>query len=215
MVQHVSEEIAGYWNEYAEAYDAEPDHGLGNPATREAWRVLLGRWLPVEPGDVADLACGTGSLTALVAGFGHRVQGIDLASNMVERAGAKTADFGERVTIRLGDVSDPPIESGSLDAIVARHILWTLPDPQAALTRWSQLLRPGGRLLLVEGRWWSVGDEDYNDESRMPWAGGVRAVQLVAALEPLVGRIEVVPLTDPVLWGRDIVDERYLLVADL
>jgi len=49
----------------------------------------------------------------------------------------------------------------------------------------------------------------------MPWAGGVRAVQLVAALRPLVGRVEVVPLTDPVLWGRDIVDERYLLVADL
>jgi hypothetical protein len=40
-------------------------------------------------------------------------------------------------------------------------------------------------------------------------------VDLAAALEPLVRRIEVVPLTDPVLWGKQIVDERYLLVADL
>jgi hypothetical protein len=60
-----------------------------------------------------------------------------------------------------------------------------------------------------------VGDEDYNDSARMPWAGGVRAVDLAAALKPLARRIEVVPLTDPLLWGKEIVDERYLLVADL
>lgn len=207
--------IADYWNDYADAYDAEPDHGLGDPATREAWRVLLERWLPAEPSDVADLACGTGSLTALVAGLGHRAVGVDLADSMVERARAKTAEFGVRVTITAGDVSVPPIEPASVDVILARHILWTLPDPQAALTRWRSLLRPGGRFLLVEGRWWSVGDEDYNDDARMPWAGGVRAVVLAAALEPLTRRIEIVPLTDPVLWGKEIGDERFLLVADI
>lgn len=208
-------EIADYWNGYADAYDAEPDHGLGDPATREAWRVLLERWLPEQSSDVADLACGTGSLTALVAGLGHRAVGVDLAPNMVERARAKTAGFGERVTIRAGDVSLPPIEPVSIDVILARHILWTLPDPQEALGRWCSLLRPGGRFLLVEGRWWSVGDEDHNDEARMPWAGGVRARDLSEALDSLVRRIKVVPLTDPVLWGKEISDERYLLVADL
>ena len=211
----VNDGIAAYWDEYADAYDAEPDHGLGDPATREAWRLLLERWLPAQPSDVADLACGTGSLTALVARLGHRVMGVDLAGNMVDRARAKTAEFGERVTIRQGDVSVPPIEPVSVDVILARHILWTLPDPEAALADWCSLLRPGGRLLLVEGRWWSVGDEDYTDDARMPWAGGVRSSDLVAALEPLVGRIEVVPLTDPVLWGKQIMDERYLLVADV
>jgi len=214
-MSHVNDGIADYWNSYADAYDAEPDHGLGDPATREAWRVLLERWLPPQSSDVADLACGTGSLTALVAGLGHCAVGVDLAGNMVERARAKTAEFGEQVTIRQGDVSAPPFEPASVDVILARHILWTLPDPQAALGRWRSLLRPGGRFLLVEGRWWSVGDEHYNDEAGMPWAGGVRAVDLAAALDPLVRRIEVVPLTDPVLWGKEIVDERYLLVADL
>jgi len=118
-------------------------------------------------------------------------------------------------TIYEEGVSVPPIKSGSLDVILARHILWTLPEPQAALVRWRSLLRPGGRLLLVEGRWWSLGDKDYNDEARMPWAGGVRAADLAAALEPLVQRIVVVPLKNPALWGKEIADERYLLVADL
>ena len=211
----VNDGIAAYWDEYADAYDAEPDHGLGDPATREAWRLLLERWLPAQPSDVADLACGTGSLTALVARLGHRVMGVDLARNMVDRARTKSAQFGERVTIRQGDVSVPQLEPGSVDVILARHILWTLTDPQAALASWRSLLRPGGRFLLVEGRWWSVGDEDYNDDARMPWAGGVRAVDLVAAIGPLVARTEVVPLTDPALWGKQVADERYLLVADL
>jgi SAM-dependent methyltransferase len=207
--------IAEYWNDYADAYDAEPDHGLADPVTREAWRALLERWLPARPSDVADLACGTGSLTAVVAGLGHRVVGVDLADNMVDRARAKTAELGDRVMIRAGDVSAPPVEPVSVDVILARHILWTLPDPHAALASWRALLRPGGRFLLVEGRWWSVGDEEYNDDARMPWAGGVRAVDLAAAIDPLVRRVEVVPLKDPVLWGKQIVDERYLLVADL
>ncbi len=211
----VSDDIAGYWNDFAAGYDDEPDHGLADPATREAWRVLLERWLPARPSMVADLACGTGALTALVAGLGHSVVGVDLAGNMVERARAKTAQLAKRVTITLGDVSSPPIEPGSVDVILARHILWTLPDPQATLSHWRSLLRPGGRFLLVEGRWWSPGDQDFNDEARMPWAGGVRAADLAAALEPLVRRIEVLPLTDPVLWGKETADERYLLVGDL
>lgn len=212
-MRRANDEIAGYWNDYAEAYDAEPDHGLADPLTREAWRVLLERWLPRRSCDVADLACGTGSLTALVATLGHSVLGVDLAGNMVERARAKTDELGERVTIRQGDVSAPPIDPASVDVILARHILWTLPDPQAALVRWRSLLRPGGRFLLIEGRWWSVGDQGYNNEAGMPWAGGVRAVDLALALEPLVQRVEVVPLTDAVFWGKKIADERYLMVA--
>jgi len=207
------EENAGYWDDYADAYDAEPDHGLADPSTREAWRLLLERWLPPRPSDVADLACGTGSLTALVAGLGHSVVGVDLAARMVERAKAKTEEFGERVTIKRGDVSDPPIDPGSMDVILARHILWTLPDPWAALARWRSLAAPRWPLRSDRGPWWSVGDQGYNDEAGMPWAGGVRAADLSMALEPLVERVEVMPLTDPVLWGKEIEDERYLLLA--
>jgi SAM-dependent methyltransferase len=134
---------------------------------------------------------------------------------MLERAQAKTAEFAGQVEVTLGNVSDPPIAPSSVDLVLARHILWTLPDPRSALARWRLLLRPGGRFLLIEGRWWSVGDEGYSDQSRMPWAGGVCAADLAAAIEPLVARIEIVPLTDPALWGKEVADERYLLVADL
>jgi hypothetical protein len=70
--------------------------------------------------------------------------------------------------------------------------------------------------VLVEGRWWPAGAvEPYAQGTEtMPWQGGVRAEDLVSALDPLVERLEVVCLSaESVLWGRDVDDERYAVVA--
>ena len=118
----------------------------------------------------------------------------------------------------VGDASNPPAEAGtSFDVILSRHLLWTLPDPQEALRRWIGLLRPGGRLVLIEGRWANAEpDEDRSYEvgsESMPWVGGVEAERLVQTLRPLVKTLQVEPLLDPTLWGRPIQDERYAVVA--
>lgn len=101
--------------------------------------------------------------------------------------------------------------------ILSRHLLWTLPDPETALSRWIGLLRPGGRLVLIEGRWATAEpgeDQSYEVESEsMPWMGGVEAERLVQALQPLVKTLRVEPLLDPALWGRPIHDERYAVIA--
>lgn len=202
-----SEEIRAFWDDHAAHYDEAADHGLRDADTRAAWKDLLRTWLPSRPCDVADLACGTGSLTSLVAELGHNVQAFDLSAEMVARARAKTAIFGAAVRVEQADVSEPPLGPRSLDAVLARHVLWTLPDPHAALGHWAEALRAGGRLVLVEGRW------DTQPTTEMPWAGGVTAGQLGAALEPVTDTVRVVPLRDPLLWGKEIDDERYLLVA--
>ncbi|MFB9526268.1 hypothetical protein [Nonomuraea roseola] len=82
-----------------------------------------------------------------------------------------------------------------------------MPDPHAALRRWRDLVRPGGRLVLVEGRWGTGSD------GGTPWSGGVTAATLSLALRDLVTGLRVEPLTDPRLWGKHIDDERYALIA--
>ncbi|WP_077799538.1 class I SAM-dependent methyltransferase [Streptomyces sp. JHA26] len=188
------------WDAGAAAFDEEPDHGLRDPGVRRAWADRLRSWLPARPGDVLDLGCGTGSLSLLAAEQGHRVTGVDLSPAMVELARTKLA--GRDAAFLTGDAGAPPVGERRFDAVLVRHVLWTLPDPGRVLAHWRGLLRPGGRLVLVEGVWGSVAPV------------GIPADRLTGLLAPLGGRIRVERLSDdPSLWGKEVDDERYAVVA--
>jgi SAM-dependent methyltransferase len=187
------------WDAEAATFDDEPDHGLADPATRAAWRELLLEHLPPAPARVADLGCGTGTLAVLLAAEGYDVRGIDLSPQMVARAEAKAAAAGVTATFAVGDASDPQLPARSFDVVLSRHVLWALPDPAAGLARWVELLAPGGRLLLVEGRWFT--------------GGGLTSAQTEALVHGTGRSVAVRHLPDPVYWGREISDERYLAVS--
>ncbi len=185
------------WDAQAATFDDEPDHGLRDPATREAWRALLRRHLPAAPSDVVDLGCGTGTLSLLLAEGGHRVRGVDSSPAMVAAARVKTS--AHEVEVVVGDAADPPYDAGSVDVVLCRHVLWALPEPPAVLGRWVRLLRPGGSLLLVEGRWHT--------------GGGLAAEETDRLVREHLAQVQLERLDDPVLWGGPISDERYLVVA--
>ncbi|MET9363849.1 class I SAM-dependent methyltransferase [Streptomyces sp. NPDC006632] len=185
------------WNEAAATFDEDADHGLRDPAVRAAWDERLRGWLPDRAGDFLDLGCGTGSLSLLAAERGHRVTAVDLAPRMTERARTKLAGTGAEVL--TGDAARPPVEGRTFDAVLARHVVWTLPDHEAALRHWWSLLRPAGRLILVEGVWGGA---------------GIPAERLMAALAPLNAEARYERLSeDARLWGRAVDDERYVVVA--
>lgn len=155
--------VAEYWNAAAPAFDDGPDHGLLAARTRAAWDRLLRSWVPAGPVDVLDVGCGTGSLSLLLAAAGHRVTGVDLAPRMVERARQKFLAAGATGSFLVGDAAMPPTGAQRFDVLLSRHLVWTLPDPRAALAEWVTRLRPGGRLVLVEGVWSDMGGEPYVD----------------------------------------------------
>jgi len=194
-----SEQTSQYWDAQAPAFGDEPDHGLRDPVVRDAWRHLLRASLPEPPADIADLGCGTGSLSVLLAVDGYRVQGVDISGEMVAAAARKSAAADVAATFHTGDASEPDIADASIDAVVVRHVTWALTAPGAAIRRWASLLRDDGRLVLVEGQW-STG-------------AGLTAEQLAEIVRPVMPRYEIRALTDPALWGGPIRDERYVLVA--
>ncbi|MFJ5263036.1 class I SAM-dependent methyltransferase [Streptomyces sp. NPDC088387] len=188
------------WDAEAPGFDEEPDHGLRDPEVRAAWAARLRSWLPDRPGDLLDLGCGTGSLSLLAAEQGHRVTGVDLSPAMVGEARAKLA--GRDAAFLIGDAAAPPVGEERYDVVLVRHVLWTLPDPARVLRHWRGLLRPGGRLVLVEGVWGTVTPV------------GIRADHLTALLAPVARELRKESLTeDPALWGREVRDERYAVVA--
>lgn len=188
------------WDAQAAVFDDEPDHGLRDPQVRAAWAERLRGWLPDGPAEILDLGCGTGSLSLLAAEQGHRVTGVDLSANMVERARAKLA--GRDAVFLVGDAAQPPVDGRRFDVVLVRHVLWALPDPARALRHWRALLRPAGRLVLVEGVWGTLTPV------------GIPTDRLLTLLAPLADHTRIEHLSeDARLWGREVDDERYAVVA--
>ena len=195
----VIEDVQALWDGQAATFDKEADHGLRDPTVRAAWAALLLPLLPKAPATVADLGCGTGSLAVLLAEVGHSVQGMDVSPRMVEVARQKALTAGVHVRLEQGDAVTPAYAPGSCDVVLARHLLWALPDPGSVLARWVRLLRPAGILILIEGRWSTGGGISAAD---------CQGLVLQQRQEALVHQLD-----EPAFWGRDIVDERYLLLS--
>lgn len=189
-----------FWDSQAAGFDLEPDHGLRDPAVRAAWDLLLASHLPPAPRDILDIGCGTGSLSVLLAARGHTVTGIDLSPAMLALAREKASAGALAVDFQEMDAAYPRFPARRFDALLCRHLLWALPEPQAVLHRWASLLRPGGLLLLIEGFWHT--------------GAGLRAAQLRDLLPLSLDDTALHNLSAlPALWGGPVSDERYLLIA--
>lgn len=191
-------DAAALWDAEAASFDEAADHGLRDPGTRAAWRELLLGLLPPAPARVADLGCGTGTLALLLADEGYTVDGVDLSPAMVALARAKAAGRPD-VTVVEADASAPPLAPASYDVVLSRHVLWAMPAPEEALRRWAGLLVPDGLLVLVEGSWHT--------------GAGLAARRTEKLLDGLGRPHRTRHLPEAVLWGREIDDERYVVVS--
>jgi trans-aconitate 2-methyltransferase len=106
---------------------------------------LTGQIAAEQPGQVVDLGCGSGELTATLAQRwpAATVQGLDASAEMIERASAVT---GGRLSFSLADAAD--FDAGGTDVLVSNALLQWVPDHQALLIRWAGQLSAGGWLAF-------------------------------------------------------------------
>lgn len=198
--QQQLEDSRAFWNNEADSFDNEPDHGLRDNVVRDAWATLLKQLLPPVPAEVLDMGCGTGSLSVLLASLGYTMTGVDVAPQMIAVAKSKAQAAGFSITFQIMDAAFPQFAAQQFDAIVCRHLLWTLPDPAAVLRRWCGLLKRGGHLHLIEGYWHT--------------GSGLHASEVVAMIPDSMSETMSQPLSSHVhLWGSTVTDERYVISA--
>jgi demethylmenaquinone methyltransferase / 2-methoxy-6-polyprenyl-1,4-benzoquinol methylase len=101
----------------------------------------------VQPGDrVLDVCCGTGDLALAASEAGGRVTGLDFSAPMLERARGKSSE----IDWIGGDALALPFADGSFDAVTIGFGLRNLPNVERGLAELRRVLRPGGRLAILE-----------------------------------------------------------------
>jgi ubiquinone/menaquinone biosynthesis C-methylase UbiE len=116
-------------------------------------KVLFGdgrRWVCSRAqGEVLEVAIGTGRNLDFYPP-GVRLTGIDLSPAMLERARQRARELGMEVDLREGDAQDLPSADGSFDTVVCTLALCNVPDDRKAVAEMKRVLKPGGRLLLLD-----------------------------------------------------------------
>jgi SAM-dependent methyltransferase len=133
-------------------------HDLYGPGTR---RVLLEAGLRSGM-RVADLGCGVGMVTALLAelvGPGGYIVGIDASGAQLAQAGERLNGSGTNVSFVEASATDTGLPPGSFDLVYCRFLLIHLAEPERALREMFALLRPGGILVCEDGDLTASGSE--------------------------------------------------------
>jgi ArsR family transcriptional regulator len=116
-----------------------------------AWSRALGLLLPEV--DVADLGCGEGYLTLEAARWARHVTAVDRAKDVLDR-GRELARRRKlhNITWKRGDLERVPITDASMDIVLLSQALHHAEHPDRALAEAHRILRPGGRLILLDLR---------------------------------------------------------------
>ena len=138
-------------------------------ATRDL-RAWERRHLQLDPGDrLLDVGCGAGdAVLALAADLGPTgaATALDVSAAMVSAARARSAaaPVSCTLTFDVGDVRSLDLPAGSFDAVRAERTLQWVADPAAAIGQLTRVLRPGGRISLIDTDW-STLELDVADET--------------------------------------------------
>ncbi|MDP6349643.1 MAG: methyltransferase domain-containing protein [Chloroflexota bacterium] len=141
------------------------------------------------PGDrVLEPGCGIGAQTFPLARCFPQVRftSFDLSAGSLERA---SASMGEVANVNLlrADLMTPPFKEGEFDVVLVSYLLEHVPDPARALAIMQRLLKPGGKLYVVEGDHGSCYFHPETDPARRAWACLIE-VQRRLEGDSLIGR---------------------------
>jgi ubiquinone/menaquinone biosynthesis C-methylase UbiE/DNA-binding transcriptional ArsR family regulator len=98
---------------------------------------------------VGDLGCGTGHIAEALAPCVSKVVAVDESGPMLEAA-RKRLESRDNVELRVGTIESLPIDDGALDAAILFLVAHFVTDPARAMAEVRRVLRPGGRLLVVD-----------------------------------------------------------------
>jgi ubiquinone/menaquinone biosynthesis C-methylase UbiE/DNA-binding transcriptional ArsR family regulator len=137
-----------YFRRHAAEWDRIRRLHLADAAVEDAIHTALSDQ-PIR--SLLDLGTGTGRMLELFAGDIERGLGLDLSPDMLALARARLDRAGlKHCTVRQGDIYDLALPRDSFDVVIVHQVLHFLDDSSRALREAARVLRPGGRLLVID-----------------------------------------------------------------
>ena len=138
-------EIASMFDSLASRYDVMD--ALMTGGLDRVWMTALRKAVAPHPGErILDLAAGTGASSAALAKGGAEVVACDLSEGMIEVGRERHPE----IEFVHGNAMDLDFEDGSFDAVTISWGLRNIPDPELALREMARVVRPRGRLVVLE-----------------------------------------------------------------
>jgi len=152
--------LIAFWDRMAPSYADYTRGYLGhNRWVDERLQVILPGMRNLR---IADIGTGCGFLAVSYAQLGHEVTATDISRGMLDQARMIAREKEVEIDFIEDDACDTRLEEGSYDLVVLRDVLCNLPDHQSALYRLASLLRPGGFIMVSDGRYFlHLHDPDY------------------------------------------------------
>jgi len=136
------------FSDWAESYD---NHWLNAMLFEPSHSVLLEEVEALPPGRALDVGCGTGELASRLSWRGWQVVGLDLCEAMIHKARHKLNGNADRVRLTVADSEHLPFATDSFNVVTCANSFHHYPHQEAVIRELFRVLKPGVRLLLLDG----------------------------------------------------------------
>lgn len=143
-MDELKKEMQDRWNDHALDYDQTKHHGLHDEKEEAFWHDVFQAYAGEA---LLDVGCGTGFVSMIAARSGLKVTGADWSEGMMEKAREKAQKENLGIRFVQADIEALPFADGTFALLSARHVMWTLTNPERAFREWFRVLKAGGMLF--------------------------------------------------------------------
>lgn len=176
--------VKKYWDISSEDYNKCVYSEFQDEKQLTFWKTMLNSILGKKSGmKIIDIGTGPGFIATVLKEIGHEATGLDGSDEMLKFAKENARKRGLDINFIKGDACDLQIfEDECFDAVISRNVVWTLPNLAQAFKEWQRIVKPGGRVIAICGKYNATGIHGlrriwrflgwrlvYLTEGRKPW----------------------------------------------